>query len=917
MEPFKINGIEYTLRDDYIVVTGSDTDIVEACIIKSHVIDGKEYFVTAIGEKAFVARETLTSVSIPDSVDYIGHDAFWGCGNLTSITIPDSVTSIGKDAWVGCPLTKVVCKATIPPMCFGQSFYSSAFDHRTTTIVSVPAVSVEAYKNDELWSRFANIIAIEDKEPFVIEGIRYAIKEGHLEIIECDKDIVNATIISPQKIDGKEYFVTSIADSAFCGCKRLTDVVIPDTVTEIARSAFWRCESLTTISIPNGVVTIGEDAFRECSSLTSIDMPNSVTSIEKCAFYDCKSLSSIEIPDGVTTICNHVFSGCSDLKSVKIGDGVTEIDYFAFKGCRSLTNINIPNGVTSIGLGAFCWCTSIKSIHIPDSVSIIDNGVFDHCKSLEVVNIPQALTVIYSKVFSYCESLKSIHIPETVTKIDSGAFKMCHSLESLNIPNSVTYIGANAFDGCSSWKNIKIPENVSVIGSHAFGCTNLESAYIPASAISLENGIFAGCDNLNTIIVSADNPNYDSRDNCNAIIHIESNTLVSGCKNSIIPNTIVTIGHGAFFDCAIEKVDIPDSVTSIEWSAFGGCQKLSSVNIPNSVTHIGNEAFLSCHSLESIVISDSVTEIGKKTFYWCDSLKSVKLPEYLTTIGEEAFIDCSALQEIHFPASIKSIGREAFYRCHNLTLMTCKATIPPKLDKDACYRTLVITICVPKDSVEAYREAEVWRNYKNIVAIEESGNNEYKIGMQTFKIQGINYAFKEDHLEVVRCEMNVVNADIIKSHVIDGTEYFVTTIGDEAFKDCCALTSVNIPNSVTVIGENAFYGCHALTSVVIPNSVTDIGMGVFWNCESLVSITIPESITKVIGLLSRCDNLTEIICKAVIPPRCKALIHNFSKSPSYEDIILRVPAASIAAYRNAEGWKEIKNIVAIEEDTHE
>lgn len=235
---------------------------------------------------------------------------------------------------------------------------------------------------------------------------------------------------------------------------------------------------------------------------------------------------------------------------------VTTIGEWAFYGCYELTSIEIANSVTSIGDRAFFDCSSLNNIEIPNSITNIGTEAFCHCENMSSISLSSALTKISFGTFTACHNLTNINIPNSVTVIDDNAFCECTGLTSIDVPNSVTSIGFQAFFNCSSLKDI----------------------FIPKSVTSISQCILYACWGLESIVVEDGNPNYDSRDNCNAIIETASNTLIQGCKKTIIPNTIISIGN---------------------W-AFSYCTGLTSINIPNSVTHIGDGAFEYCNSLTNV-----------------------------------------------------------------------------------------------------------------------------------------------------------------------------------------------------------------------------------------------------------------------------------------------------------------------------
>ncbi len=349
--------------------------------------------------------------------------------------------------------------------------------------------------------------------------------------------------------------------------------------------------------------------------------------------------------------------------------GLKSIGSRAFQGCSSLTTVTIPNSATSIGFNAFDGCKGLTSVFIPNSVTSIDNGAFLGCSSLTTITIPNSVTSIEHGAFRDCSGLTSVTIPNSVRGIGDYAFFGCIGLTSLTIGNSVTTIGDYTFYDCKGLTSVTIPNSVTSIGNGAFfGCSSLTTITIPKSVTSIGNGAFSVCSGLTSIKVESGNSKYDSRNNCNAIIETSTNTLITGCNNTVIPNSVTSIGDSAFSSCSgLTSVTIPNSVTSIERNAFAFCSGLTSVSIPNSVTSIGNDAFRYCSGLTSVSIPNSVTTIETQTFFGCSGLTSVNIPNSVTSIGRNAFAYCSGLTSVNIPNSVRRIEEYTFQYCSGLT----------------------------------------------------------------------------------------------------------------------------------------------------------------------------------------------------------------------------------------------------------
>ena len=413
-------------------------------------------------------------------------------------------------------------------------------------------------------------------------------------------------------------------------------------------------------------------------------------------------------------------------------------------------------------------------------------------------------------------------------------------------------------------------------------------------------------------------------------------------RNIIIPNkvtyngrtlTVTSIGEGAFRDCNLKSLTIPNSVTTIHDNAFDrwsdvsnlviedgdevlelGCahywdnyedknvygglfkyceldslhlgrnlsytkqypafkgQPLRHITIGNAVDSIGKRAFEYCDSLKEIIIPDSVTSIGGYAFSGCYSLKNVVIGNSVTSIGGYAFSNCD-LKEIIIPNSVTSIGDGAFDGCENLS-------------------TVVI----------------------------EDGEKSLSLGRRSFAQKGLNSLY----LGRTLISYNPFSNNMTLNKVVIGNS--VTSICYGAFESCNSLKEIIIPNSVTSIGGYAFRGCGPLKKVVIGNSVTSIGGYAFSGCYILKEIIIPNSVTSIGGYaFSRCDSLKKVVIGNSVTSIGNdafsysplEIIYSLSPVPPtyggflnkiYLNSTLYVPYGSLSAYQAAEPWKNFWNI---------
>ena len=432
----------------------------------------------------------------------------------------------------------------------------------------------------------------------------------------------------------------------------IKEVVIEDGVTSIGNYAFRDWLGLTSVTIPNSVTSIGNYAFSHCSCLTSITIPNSVTSIEDNAFSFCSSLTSVTIPNSVTSIGGAAFCQCSSLTSITIPNSVTSIGERAFYGCYRLTSITIPNSVTSIGEYAFYGCSGLTSITIPNSVTSIGSYAFSDCSGLTSITIPNSVTSIGDMAFRGCTGLNSITVEKGNTKYDSR--DNCNAIIETNTNKLIA--------GC---KNTTIPSSVTSIGNYAFyGCGSLASVTIPNSVTSIGDMAFQDCTGLNSITVEKGNTRYDSRDNCNAIIETNTNKLIAGCKNTIIPNSVMSIGESAFYGCSgLTSITIPNSVTSIGNWAFSYCSGLTSITFNGSTPpEFGNYAFQSVNKSIPVYVPANSIEAYKSVLGGL-GLSDIKVAPLIFLKDGEAYTQDSQIDgmDIYYTRSFANTNWQALY----------------------------------------------------------------------------------------------------------------------------------------------------------------------------------------------------------------------------------------------------------------
>ena len=776
---------------------------------------------TTMWNSEFYGCTGLVSIAIPNSVTTILSCVFQDCSALKSFSFSDGLTYIGSAAFDHCTsLTSVTIPDNVKNISYGAFSNCSALTSFTL------GSGVEAVDN---WivnncNRLTKIVVRAKTPPdaslesftnrknlslYVPKGSKAAYQAADhwkefKEIVEYDGD----ENINFADAEVKAICVKNWDTNGDGELSKAEAAAVKDLGEVFKRNT--SIKSFDELQYFTGLTIIGSSAFYNSYRLTNVTIPSSVTSIEGSAFLYCYGLANIKVDSGNKYYDSR--DACNAIIETK--------NNILIAGCK---NTIIPNSVTSIGNSAFLGCRYLTSIDIPNSVTSIGEGAFSGCTGLTSITIPSSVTSIGGDAFNMCHGLTSITIPSSVTSIGAGAFKYCWRLTFVSIPNSVTSIGEGAFSGCSGLTSIK---------------------------------------------VDSGNKYYDSRDASNAIIETKNNTLIAGCKNTIIPNSVTSIGSYAFQESDLTSITIPSSVTSIGERAFSYCTVLTSITIPSSVTLIGSSAFSGCTGLTSITIPSSVTSIGVSAFSGCSGLTSITIPSSVKSINSFAFSGCSGLTSITIPSSVTSINSFAFSGCDRLTSVKVERATPVTVSSSTFSNRANATLYVPKGSKVAYQAANYWKEFKEIVEYEYEVDPEY-ITFADAEVKAIcvkNWDTNGDG-ELSKTEAAVVKDlgkvfsgnQSIKS--FDELQYFkgLASICDNAFNYCLSLASIIFPNSVTSIGYHAFYECKSLTSVTIPGSVEAITEA-FVGCTGLTSISIQNGVRSIgYEAFSGCTGVTSLI----------------------------------------------------------
>lgn len=766
-----------------------------------------------IKKSLFSLSRNLEKVEFPKTLESIEEYAFIGCKKLKEITLPNTLQTISLRAFDDCEeLTKVVIDNP------NIKVHSKAF-LGANKLEDVPLYLFKQLDvNTQQVLNFCTFMSnkweqlSKDEQKDFISYIKRG-KKVRKALFTQDASIAISIVLR----EGVKLSLSELND--------YIDVSISqehNSVTAILldyKNKTYKKEEITEHTEKNELIEIGLDyptvkEFKAKWTCSNIDGGLRVT-----GYKGDKEEETIpkQLADGtqIIALAHSKSNNFSPLKKLTINADIVSIGQSTFYCLQTLEEIILPESLQTIGKNAFGECGNLREITIPKNVEVLHSNTFSSCKKLERIHFSYGLKEIEQRLFAHCNQLKEVVFPPSLEVVETQIFSMCSLLERVEFQSDI----GDTDTICYLCPNIK----EVVINKVAPTTEQLEDAKAKevAKTLVVETPVSTQAPTLKQLRESwrfskVKGGSTFTKDK--GLIEVEEGLRVSGYKglsevvtlpkelddgtkivstsfsnngafNPIkkltIDANITTIGAKTFQYCDLEEINIPESVTKIETSAFLGCRNLKEITIPKSVEVLPTGVFFTCSSLEKVNLSEGLTEIGSGAFNKCTSLTEIIIPSSVTTLKTGncggPFSDCTNLKSIIIPENITKIPAHIFRGCINLEKVTMSDNVTSIGDRafDGCVKLA--------DSDGFVIINNILFDYIGTAEIVIVPDNITQIGRGCFE-----------------------NNKCIKEIIIPDT---VISIGEFSFADCPNLEKITLPNSVKSIPAYAFLRCVKLVEV--------------------------------------------------------------------------------------------------------
>lgn len=708
----EINGTDIRLIRD---MAGKDSDGNET--------DGKLQDLDLSGTRIVEGGDPYANGSMTSN-DVIGSEMFYNC-KIYSLSLPNTVTSIERYAFGSYLMNIIIPKSVI--QIEDWAFHSC--ENLTSIIIAEdnPIYYTMGKKNGVIERATGRLVA-GSRMMTIPEGVKSIGKGALVFGYEC------GSFKLPESLE-------TIEQNAFG--LTIETIFIPKNVSSIHPQAFSGCDAYSISIDANNPVY---DSRNNCNAVIetatntlvagggSSIIPNDITKIGERAFADSYGLTVIDIPSNINAIGNYAFDNCYRLSTVSVHyQDPIEIDENVFSNLRKNVVLVVPDGTIEKYKAATGWNVFPKIVeastfsqgHI---LNVASAGSLPNLISEEEKNSIPKLTLKGELNGNDLNFLREMAINGKLRILDISDVNIVAGGDSYVSEDNC--LGYNVFWGCYKLEEIILPKTLTSIGESAFADCKIKSIVIPKSVVELGREIFYKTP-LASISVEEGNPVFDSRGNCNAVIETATNTLRIGCPNTVIPNSVTSIGDYAFSGKPGQtSVTIPDGTTSIGSGAFWSDYSLTSIHISKSVVNFGESPFGGCGKISTFTVDpdnpkydsrdncNALIETATNTLI--QGFSTSTIPNGIMSIGPSAFQSQDFLTSIEIPASVTSISEAAFMYCNSLTTIVSHIKKPHPINSTVFNgdNLAIATLYVPYGTKKAYASTSGWNVFSKIVEME-------------------------------------------------------------------------------------------------------------------------------------------------------------------------------------------------------